>query len=85
VTEAIVGLASKCLIMTTFDSKIREYFLLETTREYALRKLCESDEADDVLARKANFLGPLCERSHGHGFGDGTLGNEPVLASVASR
>lgn len=44
VTEAIAGLASKCLVMSTSNSRIKEYFLLETTREYALRKLHESDE-----------------------------------------
>ncbi|WP_144149109.1 winged helix-turn-helix domain-containing protein [Paraburkholderia sp. BCC1884] len=53
VTEAIVGLASKSFIMTTCDSRTKEYFLLETCREYALRRLYESDDADEVLARKA--------------------------------
>ncbi|SAK86615.1 transcriptional regulator [Caballeronia arationis] len=41
VTEAIVGLASKRLVMSTSNSRTREYFLLETTREYALQKQSE--------------------------------------------
>ncbi|MFP3562786.1 ATP-binding protein [Paraburkholderia sp. SIMBA_030] len=85
VTEAVVGLASKCVVMTTLDSKTKEYFLLETTREYALRKLYESDEADEVLARSAAYLAWFYEQPHGRGFRTATLGNNLGAQSVASR
>lgn len=84
VTEAIVGLASKCVVMTTFDSKTKEYFLLETTREYALRKLYESDEADEVLSRSAAYLARSCEQPCGRGPGAATLGNDLATESVAA-
>ncbi|MBB3261677.1 putative ATPase/DNA-binding winged helix-turn-helix (wHTH) protein [Paraburkholderia bannensis] len=85
VTEAIVGLASKCFLMTTFDSKTKEYFLLETAREYALRKLYESDEADEVLARQATCLAPDYEQPYGRVFGVAALGVEPLIEAVAGR
>jgi predicted ATPase len=56
VTEAIVGLASKSFVSTTGGSNTKEYFLLESTREYALRKLYGSQEANEALSRKAAFL-----------------------------
>jgi predicted ATPase/DNA-binding winged helix-turn-helix (wHTH) protein len=56
VTEAIVGLASKSFVSTTGGSNTKEYFLLESTREYALRKLYGSREANEALSRKAAFL-----------------------------
>ncbi|MGF6768764.1 putative ATPase/DNA-binding winged helix-turn-helix (wHTH) protein [Paraburkholderia sp. GAS199] len=55
VTEAIVGLASKSFIMTTCDSRTKEYFLLETIRDYALRKLHDSGDAEEVLSRNVDF------------------------------
>ena len=85
VTEAIVGLASKCFLMTTFDSKTQEYFLLETTREYALRKLHESDEADEVMSRRASFLAPAYEEPYGRVFGAAARGGNAARQAVASR
>ncbi|MFM0056228.1 winged helix-turn-helix domain-containing protein [Paraburkholderia phytofirmans] len=85
VTEAIIGLASKCFLMTTFDSKTKEYFLLETTREYALRKLHESEEADEVLTRKATHLAPVYEQPYGRVFGVAALGGKPSMEPVAAR
>ena len=85
VTEAIVGLASKCVVMTTSDSRTKEYFLLKTTREYALRKLYESDETDEVLTRSAIYLARYCEQPYGRGFRTATLGNNHTTESVASR
>ncbi|MGF6933475.1 putative ATPase/DNA-binding winged helix-turn-helix (wHTH) protein [Paraburkholderia sp. UCT70] len=85
VTEAIVGLASKCFLMTTFDSKTKEYFLLETTREYALRKLYESDEADEVLTRNATCLAPADEQPYGRVFGAPASGGGLAMVAVASR
>ncbi|MFM0206556.1 winged helix-turn-helix domain-containing protein [Paraburkholderia sediminicola] len=85
VTEAIVGLASKCVVMTTFDSRTKEYFLLETTREYALRKLQQSDEADEVLTRSAAYLARFYEQPCRRGFRAATLGNDLATESVASR
>ncbi|CAN7780513.1 winged helix-turn-helix domain-containing protein [Paraburkholderia hospita] len=57
VMEAIVGLASKCFVMTTRDSSTKEYFLPETTREYALRKLHETDDRDEPISCQTD-LGP---------------------------
>jgi Predicted ATPase len=85
VTESIVGLASKCVVMTTFDSRTKEYFLLETTREYALRKLYESDEADQVLTRNAAYLARIDEQSYGRGFRAATSGSKLAAQSVAGR
>jgi len=85
VTEAIVGLTSKCFLMTNFDSKTKEYFLLETTREYALRKLYESDEADEVLTRKALHLAQAYEHPYRPVFGARALGSRPATEAVASR
>ncbi|WP_144113897.1 ATP-binding protein [Paraburkholderia sp. BCC1886] len=85
VTDAIVGLASKCFLMTTFDSKTKEYFLLETTREYALRKLYESDEADQVLTRKATCHAPAYEQPYGRVFGAPASGAGLAMEAVASR
>ncbi|RKE35746.1 putative ATPase [Paraburkholderia sp. BL23I1N1] len=85
VTEAIVGLASKCVVMTTFDSRTKEYFLLETTREYALRKLYESDESDEVLTRNAAYLARVEEQPYGRRFRAATGGNTLAAESVASR
>jgi predicted ATPase len=85
VTEAIVGLASKCIIMTTFDSRAKEYFLLESTREYALRKLYESDEADDVLTRNAAYLARSYEQPYEGGFRPATLSSSLAAQSIAAR
>jgi predicted ATPase len=71
--------------MTTFDSKTKEYFLLETTREYALRKLHESDEADAVLSRRAAYLAPAYEQPYGRVFGAAALGGKLAMEAVASR
>ena len=83
VTEAMVGLASKCLVMTTFDSTVKAYFLLETTREYALCKLYESGEADEVHARGADYLEPAYEQRYTRGVVAGALGREHALSSIA--
>ncbi|MFM0026923.1 winged helix-turn-helix domain-containing protein [Paraburkholderia madseniana] len=85
VTEAIVGLASKCVVMTTFDSRAKEYFLLESTREYALRKLYESDEADDVLTRNAAYLARSYQQPYERGFRPATLGSSLAAKSAAAR
>ncbi|SOE95737.1 Predicted ATPase [Burkholderia sp. D7] len=85
VMEAIIGLACKCVLMTTSDSKPKEYFLLETTREYVLRKLYESDETDDVMARSAARQAPFCEHPYGRGFREAALGSSLAAQFVASR
>lgn len=85
VTEAIVGLASKCVVMTTLDSKTKEYFLLETTREYALRKLYESDEADDVLTRSAAYLASFYAQPRARSFTTARLADNLAAQSVATR
>jgi predicted ATPase len=82
--EAIVGLASKCFLMTTFDSKNKEYFLLETTREYALRKLHESDEAEEVLMRKAACQALACDQSYARSFSVKAFSSQMPMQAVAS-
>jgi predicted ATPase/DNA-binding winged helix-turn-helix (wHTH) protein len=84
VMEAIVGLASKCFLMTTFDSKNKEYFLLETTREYALRKLHESDEAEEVLMRKAACQALACDQSYARSFSVKAFSSQMPMQAVAS-
>ncbi|WP_250510512.1 winged helix-turn-helix domain-containing protein [Caballeronia sp. GACF4] len=77
VMEAIVGLASKCLLMTSFDSTTRDYFLLETTRDYALRKSGESDDAGVVTSARTE---PRMRT-----LGAAARGGRLVLVSAASR
>jgi predicted ATPase/DNA-binding winged helix-turn-helix (wHTH) protein len=84
VMEAIVGLASKCFLMTTFDSKNKEYFLLETTREYALRKLHASDEAEEVLMKKAACQALACGHSYAGSFGVKAFSSQVPKQAVAS-
>ncbi|KVM61913.1 hypothetical protein WJ58_03775 [Burkholderia ubonensis] len=62
VTDAIIRLAWKCLVMTAMDGTSRRYFLLETTRDYALRKLYESDYVGDILASVENYRQSLQKR-----------------------
>ena len=85
VTEAIVGLASKCFLMTTFDSRTKEYFLLETTREYALRKLYESDEVHDVLTRQSIYSAPAYDQPYVRAVATRALTYQLAAEVVASR
>jgi len=85
VTEAIVGLTSRCFVMTTFDNKAREYFLLETTRDYAIRKLYESDDTGKALGERTGVQAPADEPSHGRARTAARAGDPLVAALAATR
>ena len=55
------------------------------TREYALRKLYESDEADDVLTRNAAYLARSYEQPYEGGFRPATLSSSLAAQSIAAR
>jgi predicted ATPase/DNA-binding winged helix-turn-helix (wHTH) protein len=59
VMEGIAGLASKSLLMFGSSGSLMSYYLLETTRAYALQKLDEAGETDMMADRHARYL-----RSH---------------------
>jgi predicted ATPase len=54
ITEAVAGLVSKSLLMFGPSGSLMTYYLLETTRAYALQMLSEADESD-IMARKYNY------------------------------
>lgn len=54
VTEAIAGLVSKSLLMFGPSGSFMTYYLLETTRAYALQMLAEADESD-IMVRKHDY------------------------------
>src|SRR6201994_3125351 len=54
--EAIAGLVEKSLIATRIDETQAQYRLLDTTRAYALEKLEEHAEVDEVFRRHAEFV-----------------------------
>jgi predicted ATPase/DNA-binding winged helix-turn-helix (wHTH) protein len=54
--DAIAGLVEKSLIATRIDETQAQYRLLDTTRAYALEKLEEHAEADNVLRRHAEYV-----------------------------
>jgi predicted ATPase len=54
--DAIAGLVEKSLIATRIDEAQAQYWLLDTTRAYALEKLEEHAEVDVVLRRHAQYV-----------------------------
>jgi predicted ATPase/class 3 adenylate cyclase len=44
------------------------FFILETIRQYALEKLREQDEEDELRRRHAEFFAALAEQAYGHRF-----------------
>jgi predicted ATPase/DNA-binding winged helix-turn-helix (wHTH) protein len=56
VIEAISNLVSKSLVTLDSSAGASRWRLLETTRAYALEKLGESDERDEVARRHAKFF-----------------------------
>lgn len=63
VAEAIEGLVAKSLVTVTRDGDAAEYRLLDTTREYALAKLAEAGEMDQLARRHARHMLTLLEQS----------------------
>jgi predicted ATPase/DNA-binding winged helix-turn-helix (wHTH) protein len=54
--EAVAGLVEKSLIATRIDQTQAPYWLLDTTRAYALEKLEEHSEFDAISLRHAEFV-----------------------------
>jgi predicted ATPase/DNA-binding winged helix-turn-helix (wHTH) protein len=59
--DAIVGLVEKSLIVTRLDDGQQRYRLLDTTRAYALGKLQEHDELDEISGRHAKYVAEFPE------------------------
>jgi predicted ATPase/DNA-binding winged helix-turn-helix (wHTH) protein len=59
--DAIAGLVEKSLIATRIDDAQAQYWLLDTTRAYALEKLEEHAEVDVVLRRHAEYVAGYLE------------------------
>jgi predicted ATPase/DNA-binding winged helix-turn-helix (wHTH) protein len=59
--DAIAGLVEKSLIATQIDEMQAQYWLLNTTRAYALEKMEEHAEVDVVLRRHAEYVASYLE------------------------
>jgi len=59
----LANLITKSLVMVEVGSGITHYRLHETTRAYALEKLAESGEFDQVARRHANYYRELFDRA----------------------
>ena len=59
VIERVANLAEKSLVTTDISGDITYHRLLDTTRSYALDKLAESGEAEEVARRHAEFFRDL--------------------------
>jgi predicted ATPase/DNA-binding SARP family transcriptional activator len=63
VVECVANLAAKSLVVSELTGVVTRYRLLETTRAYALEKLSESGELDQVARRHAEYFRALFERA----------------------
>lgn len=63
VFETLASLADKSLVNTAADGGVQRYRLLETTRAYALERLCEHEEAAALSGRHAQFYEGLAENA----------------------
>jgi len=54
--DAIAGLVEKSIMTTRIDEAQAQYRLLDTTRAYALEKLEEHAEVDEVFRRHAEYV-----------------------------
>jgi predicted ATPase/DNA-binding winged helix-turn-helix (wHTH) protein len=54
--DAVAGLVEKSLVATRIDNTLGTYRLLDTTRAYALEKLEEHAEVDEVSRRHAEYV-----------------------------
>jgi predicted ATPase/DNA-binding winged helix-turn-helix (wHTH) protein len=59
--DAIAGLVEKSLIATRIDETQAQYWLLDTTRAYAIEKLEEHDELDVISGRHAKYVAEFLE------------------------
>jgi predicted ATPase/DNA-binding winged helix-turn-helix (wHTH) protein len=63
VVPSLANLVTKSLVTLKFGSVIALYQLHETTRAYALEKLAESGDVDQVVRRHANYYRDLFDRA----------------------
>jgi predicted ATPase/DNA-binding SARP family transcriptional activator len=63
VVDSIANLVAKSLVLLEVTGAVTRYRLLETTRAYALEKLTESDELDQVARRHAEYYRDFFERA----------------------
>jgi predicted ATPase len=55
VIDAVASLVGKSMLSADTGSNISRYRLLDTTRDYAKRKLAEAGETEQVLSRYAEY------------------------------
>jgi predicted ATPase/DNA-binding winged helix-turn-helix (wHTH) protein len=63
VIRSLANLVTKSLVTLDLGNEIARYRLHETTRSYALEKLAESGELDQVARRHANYYRDLFDRA----------------------
>jgi predicted ATPase/DNA-binding SARP family transcriptional activator len=63
VVDAVTNLAGKSLVVVEGGGPVTRYRLLESTRAYALEKLTEGGELDQVARRHAEYYRDLFERA----------------------
>ena len=63
IVEVVASLVSKSLLNADVTTAIGHYRLLDTTRDYALKKLTESGEFDRTARRHAVYIQYLLERA----------------------
>jgi predicted ATPase/DNA-binding winged helix-turn-helix (wHTH) protein len=61
VVDGLTSLVTKSLVVAEVDGTIARYRLLDTTRAYALEKLGESDEREQLARRHAEYYRDLFE------------------------
>ena len=61
--DGVANLAAKSLVVVEAAGAVTRYRLLETTRAYALEKLTDSGELDQVARRHAEYYRDLFERA----------------------
>jgi predicted ATPase/DNA-binding winged helix-turn-helix (wHTH) protein len=63
VVEGLANLVAKSLVAAEIDGTVTRYHLLDTTRAYALEKLAESGEGEQLARRHAEYCRDLFERA----------------------
>jgi predicted ATPase/DNA-binding winged helix-turn-helix (wHTH) protein len=63
VVDCVVNLVTKSLVVADVDGPEPRYRLLETTRAYALEKLTDSGERDEIARRHAEYYRHLLHRA----------------------
>ena len=63
VVDGLSNLVAKSLVAADVDGRIKRYRLLDTTRAYAVEKLCESGERDRLARRHAEYYRDAFEQA----------------------